>query len=151
MTLPSPYKDRFIEKVINPYLSEVMKHPQSIEMHEGVLHIRDVRGPEKEGSEKARLEAVEQEIFNCQGMVERRLSANHYMNTDFIQENKLDTKNMGEILYKLQDQIDHLQDQIYERQGQNFQYESRYHRMSFAASFRTPKTKFSFYDGDSMP
>ncbi|KAE8796975.1 40S ribosomal protein S5-1 [Hordeum vulgare] len=110
MTSPSSSKDKFFEKIVNAYLSEVMKHPQSIEMHEGVLHIWDVQGPKKEGSEKARLAAVEQEIFKCQGLVEHGLSANHSMIMDFIRENKLDTRNMGEILSKLQEWIDHLQD-----------------------------------------
>ncbi|KAE8807637.1 40S ribosomal protein S5-1 [Hordeum vulgare] len=115
MTSPSPSKDKFFEKVINPYLSEVMKHPQTIEMHEGVLHIRDVQGPKKEGSEKVVLGAVEQEIFKCQGMVKHGLSANHSMIMHFIPENKLDTRNAGEILSKLQERrIDHLPDQIYE-------------------------------------
>ncbi|KAE8790835.1 40S ribosomal protein S5-1 [Hordeum vulgare] len=95
MTSPRPSKDKFFEKVINPYLSEVMKHPQAIDMSNGVLHIRDVQSPKKEGSEKARLAAMEQEIFKCQGIVERGLSANHSMITDFIRENKLDTKSMG--------------------------------------------------------
>ncbi|KAE8792612.1 40S ribosomal protein S5-1 [Hordeum vulgare] len=69
MTTPSSFKDKFFEKVINPYLPEVMEHPKAIEMHEGVLHICDVQGPKKEGSDKARLAALEQEIFKCQGMV----------------------------------------------------------------------------------
>jgi hypothetical protein len=43
MASPSSSKDRFYEKVINPYLPEVMKLPQAIEMREGVLHIRDVQ------------------------------------------------------------------------------------------------------------
>ncbi|KAE8795298.1 40S ribosomal protein S5-1 [Hordeum vulgare] len=88
-------------KVINPYLPEGIKHPQSIEMHKGVLHIRDVQGPNKEGSEKARLEVVEHEIFKCQGMVEHGLSSNHSMTMYFIWENNMDTMNVGEILTKL--------------------------------------------------
>ncbi|KAE8788351.1 40S ribosomal protein S5-1 [Hordeum vulgare] len=111
MTTPSSSKDKFFEEVINPYLLEVMKHPQTIEMHEGVLHIRDVQGPKKEGSEKDRLATVEQEIFKCQEMVERGLSANHSMITYFIRENKIDTKNMGEALFKLQERIENLQAQ----------------------------------------
>ncbi|KAE8767180.1 40S ribosomal protein S5-1 [Hordeum vulgare] len=120
-------------------------------MHEGVLHILDVQGPKKGGSDKARLAALEHEIFKCQGTVEHGVSVNHSMTTNFIRENKLDKKNMGEILSKLQDRIDHLQDQIYELQGQNYECKSRFHRMSFAAGFRTLKTKFSFYDGESTP
>src|SRR6266566_5040988 len=97
MTSPSSSKDKFFEKVINPYLPEVMKHPQAIEMREGVLHIWDIQGPKKEGSEKARLEAVEQEIFKCQGMVERGLSANDSMIMDFIHEHKWDSKDIGKL------------------------------------------------------
>ena len=60
-----------------------------------MLHIRDIQGPKKTGSEKARLEAMEQEIFKCQGMVEHGLSANHSMITEFIREHKVDGKNIG--------------------------------------------------------
>ncbi|KAE8772985.1 40S ribosomal protein S5-1 [Hordeum vulgare] len=102
MTTTSSSKEKFFEKFINPYLPKVMRHPQTIEMHDGVLHIQDVQGPKKEGCEKARLAAVEHEIFKCQGIVERGLSSNHSMITDFIRENKLDTKKVGEVLFKLQ-------------------------------------------------
>ena len=59
MTTPSASKDKFFEKVINPYLVEVLRHPQTIEMRDGLLHIRDVEGPRKTGSTEARLEALE--------------------------------------------------------------------------------------------
>ena len=45
MTSPSTPEDKFFDRVINPYLAEVLHHPQTIEMREGVLHIRDVEGP----------------------------------------------------------------------------------------------------------
>ena len=48
-------KDKFFEKVINPYLAEVLQHPQTIEMREGVLHIRDVEGTKTAGSMETRL------------------------------------------------------------------------------------------------
>ena len=60
MTSPSAPKDKFFERVINPYLTEVLQHPQTIEMREGLLHIHDVEGPRKTGSTEARLEALEQ-------------------------------------------------------------------------------------------
>ncbi|KAE8769987.1 40S ribosomal protein S5-1 [Hordeum vulgare] len=100
MTSPNPSKDKFFEKVINPYLRELMNHPQAIKMHEGVIYIWNAQGPKKEGSDMAMLAVVEHEIFKCQGMVERGLSANHSMITDFIRENKIDTKNVGEIVSK---------------------------------------------------
>src|SRR3989337_1297137 len=151
MAPPSFSKDKFYEKVINPYLSEVMKPPQAIEMREGVLHIRDVQGPKKTGSVESRLEAVEQEIFKCQGMVERGLSANHSMITEFTCDRKVDDRSMGDIIFKLNERIDYLQGQIYDLQNQNYEYEARFKGMSLAASFRAPETRSSFCDGEPMP
>ena len=65
MSSSSSPKDQFFEKVINPYLTEVLQHPQTIEMREGLLHIRDIEGPRKTGSTEAMLEALEQEVFKC--------------------------------------------------------------------------------------
>ncbi|KAM3212677.1 hypothetical protein ACQJBY_065620 [Aegilops geniculata] len=126
MAPPSSSKDKFYEKVINPDIPEVMKHPQAIEMREGVLHIRDVQGPKKTGSAEARLEAVEQEIFKCQGMVEHGLNANQSMITKFNRENKVDNKKIGYAIFKLHDRIDYLQAQVYALQNQNFDYEAKF-------------------------
>ena len=95
MTSPSAPKDKFFEKVINPYLAEVLQHPQTIEMREGLLHIRDVEGPRRTGSVETRLEAMEQQVFKCQGMVERRLNANHMMIAEFTNNHKIDAKCWG--------------------------------------------------------
>ena len=76
MSSSSAPKDMFFERVINPNLAEVLHHPQTIEMCEGVLHIRDVEGPRRTGSMETKLEAMEQEVFKCQGMVERGLNTN---------------------------------------------------------------------------
>ncbi|KAE8790033.1 40S ribosomal protein S5-1 [Hordeum vulgare] len=119
MASPKVPKDKFFEKVINPYLAGVLQHPQSIEMHEGVLHIRDVEGPKKTGSMEARLEAMEQQVFKCQGMVERGLNANHMMITEFTNKHKIDANDIGKHLSRLYDRIDHLQAQIYDLQNQN--------------------------------
>ncbi|KAE8803489.1 40S ribosomal protein S5-1 [Hordeum vulgare] len=120
MASPKVPKDKFFEKVINPYLAGVLQHPQSIEMREGVLHIRDVEGPKKTGSVEARLEAMEQQVFKCQGMVEHGLNANHMMITEFTSKHKIDANNIGKHLSKLYDRIDHLQAQIYDLQNQNW-------------------------------
>ena len=109
MTSSSAPKDKFFENVINPYLAEVMHHPQTIEMCDGVLHIRDVEGPRRTGSVETRLEAMEQQVFKCQGMVERGLNANQMMIAEFTNNHKLDAKNIGETIFKLQEKIDHLQ------------------------------------------
>ncbi|KAE8801312.1 40S ribosomal protein S5-1 [Hordeum vulgare] len=89
-------------------------------MHEGVLHIRDVEGPKKTGSMEARLEAMEQQVFKCQGMVERGLNANHMMIREFTNMHKIDANDIGKHLSRLYDRIDHLQAQIYDLQNQNF-------------------------------
>ena len=67
MSSSSAPKDKFFDKVINPYLAEVLQHPQTIEMHEVVLHIRDVEGPRKTGSVETRLEAMEQQDSSARG------------------------------------------------------------------------------------
>ena len=65
MTSPSAPKDKFFEKVINPYLAEVLRHPQTIEMRDGLLHIRDAKGPKGIRSVETRLKAMEQQVFKC--------------------------------------------------------------------------------------
>ena len=119
MTSPSAPKDKFFERVINPYLAEVLQHPQTIEMHEGVLHIRDVEGPRRTGSVETRLEAMEQQVFRCHEMVERGLDSNHIMITEVTNNHKLDAKDIGEAIFKLHEKIEHLQAQIYDLQNQN--------------------------------
>ena len=109
MSSPSAPKDKFFERVINPYLAEVLQHPQPIEMHDGLLHIRDVKGPRKTGSTEARLEALEQQVFKCRDMVECGLDSNHIMIMEFTNNHKLDDKNIGEAIFKLHEKIEHLQ------------------------------------------
>ena len=148
---PRAPKDKFFEKVINPYLAEVLQHPQTIEKRDGLLHIRDVEGPRRTGSVEARLEAMDQQVFKCQGMVERGLNSNQMMITEFANNHKLDAKNIGETIFKLHEKIEHLQAQIYDLQNQNCEYEYRFKRMSLAADLRIPETRSSFYDGQPMP
>ena len=151
MTSYSTPKDKFFEKVINPYLAEVLQHLQTIEMREGLLHIRDVEGSRKTGSTEARLEALEKQVFKCQEMVERGLDSNHIMIMEFTNTHKLDVKDIGEAIFKLHEKIEHLQAQIYDLQNQNCEYEYRFKRMSLAADLRIPETRSSFYDGEPMP
>ncbi|KAI4980926.1 hypothetical protein ZWY2020_021411 [Hordeum vulgare] len=106
MTSPKALKDKFFKNVINPYLTGVLQHPQSIEMHEGMLHIRDVEGPKKTGSVETRLEAMEQQVFKCQGMVERGLNANHMMITEFTNKHMIDANDNGKHLSRLYDRVD---------------------------------------------
>ncbi|KAE8812833.1 40S ribosomal protein S5-1 [Hordeum vulgare] len=88
-------------------------------MREGMLHIRDVEGPKKSGSVEMRLEAMEQQVFKCQGMVERGLNASHMMITEFTNKHKIDANDIGKHLSRLYDTVDQLQGQIYDLQNQN--------------------------------
>ncbi|KAE8783783.1 40S ribosomal protein S5-1 [Hordeum vulgare] len=88
-------------------------------MSEGMLHIRDVEGPKKTGSMETRLEAMEQQVFKCQGMVERGLNTNHMMITEFTNNHKMDAIDIGKHLSRLYDRIDQLQGQIYDLLNQN--------------------------------
>ena len=144
MTSPSAPKDKFFEKVINPYLAEVLQHPQTIEMREGVLHMRDVEGPRRTGSMETKLKVVEQQVFKCQGMVERGLNANQMMITEFTNNHKLDAKNIGEAIFKLHEKIERLQAQIYDPQNQNCEYQYRFKKMSLVADLRIPEIRSSF-------
>ncbi|KAE8804845.1 40S ribosomal protein S5-1 [Hordeum vulgare] len=89
-------------------------------MREGMLHIRDVDGPKKTGSVEMRLEAMEQQVFKCQGMVERGLNANHMMITEFTNKHKMDANDIGKHLSRIYDRVDQLQGQIYDLQNQNW-------------------------------
>ncbi|KAE8817491.1 40S ribosomal protein S5-1 [Hordeum vulgare] len=88
-------------------------------MREGMLHIRDVEGPKKTGSVETRLEAMEQQVFKSQGMVECGLNANHMMITEFTNKHKMDANDIGKHLSRLYDRVDQLQGQIYDLQNQN--------------------------------
>ncbi|KAE8777311.1 40s ribosomal protein s5-1 [Hordeum vulgare] len=63
---------------------------------------------------------MEQQVFKCQGMVERGLNANHMMITEFTNKHKIDANDIGKHLSRLYDRIDHLQAQIYDLQNQNY-------------------------------
>ncbi|KAE8821865.1 40S ribosomal protein S5-1 [Hordeum vulgare] len=88
-------------------------------MREGMLHIRDVEGPKKTRSMETRLEAMEQQVFKCEGMVERGLNANHMMITEFTNKHKVVANDIGKHLSRLYDRVDQLQGQIYDLQNQN--------------------------------
>ena len=73
-----------------------------------MLHIHDVEGPKRTGSVETKLEAVEQQVFKCQGMVDHGLKANQMMIAEFTNNHKLDAKVIGETIFKLQEKIEHL-------------------------------------------
>ena len=100
---------------------------------------------------ETRLEAMEQQVFKCQGMVERGINASHMMLVEFTNKHKLDPKSIEEAIFRLHEKIEHLQAQIYDLQNQNCEYEYRFKRMSLAADLRIQETRSSFYDGEPIP
>ena len=100
---------------------------------------------------EGRLEAMEQDVFQCKGMVERGLHANHLMIMDLSCDLKVDGKPMKDIFFTLNEQINFLQSQIYDLQNQVFEYEMRFKDMSLAAGCRTCETHSSYYNGEPLP
>ena len=151
MPSSSSSKDQFFEKVINPYLPRVMMHRKTLESRDGVLHIKDIEGPKKEGDDKARLRDVEQELFKCQRMMVRGLDANHLMISEFIREQKEDSDKIWEAIDHLHIKVEDLQAQIYDLQNQNCEYETKFKMMGLGANSRILETISSFLDGGPMP
>ncbi|KAE8805046.1 40s ribosomal protein s5-1 [Hordeum vulgare] len=71
---------------------------------------------------ETRLEEMEQQVFKCQGMVERGLNANHMMIMEFTNKHRIDASDIGKHISRLYDKIDQLQAQIYDLQNQNCFY-----------------------------
>ncbi|KAE8801610.1 40s ribosomal protein s5-1 [Hordeum vulgare] len=68
---------------------------------------------------ETRLEAMEQQVFKCQGMVERGLNTNRTMIMEFTSNHKMDGIDIGKHLCRLYDRVDQLQGQIYDLENQN--------------------------------
>ncbi|KAE8775751.1 40S ribosomal protein S5-1 [Hordeum vulgare] len=92
-------------------------------MLDGVLHICDVQRPKGTGSMEARLEAMEQEVFRCKGVVERGLDANHLMIANYTSDLKLEGKSMKDIVFSLNEQINFLHRQIHDLQRYEFGFQ----------------------------
>ena len=115
---------------------------------DGVLVREDVRGLKKEGDIMARLEEVEHEVFRYQKMIEHGVEANHMIISELKNKHQEETSKLWDDIFLLHQTTTNLQAQIYDLQNQNFEYETRFHRMSLAASTRTLETKSSFVDGN---
>ena len=124
--------------------------PQTLWVEDGVLHKEDLKGPVKEGSTKARLEEVEQEVFKYKKMIERGVEAN----VDIIVELKaLQLKEIKEVrtsMAALETKVFELQGQIYNLHNQNYEYELKFLQMSTTSSCRILETEESCMDGGPM-
>jgi hypothetical protein len=137
--------------VVNPYMDELKMHPKELSLKDGEMHIEDVRGPKGEGSLEARMEKLEQEVFVYKKMAEREVDIIHRINAELVSEHKKEVGNLLDDILSLHVTTNQLQAQLYDVQNQNCEYETRFKRISSAASFRIVETKSSFVDGEPLP
>jgi hypothetical protein len=59
MSSSGPSEENSLADIINPYMRELKMHPKELLLKDGDLQIKDVQGPQEEGSLEARMEALE--------------------------------------------------------------------------------------------
>jgi hypothetical protein len=75
----------------------------------------------------------------------------HKISAELIVEHKKETTNLWVDIFSIHETTNKLQAQLYDMQNQNCEYETRFKRISFAASFKILETNSSFVDGDPLP
>ena len=151
MSSSGPPKDSFFANVMNPYMNELKMHPKELVLKDGKVQAEDVQGPAGEGSQEERMKKLEQEVFTYKKMAEREVDIFHKMVAELTAAHKKETEELWEDIYALHSITSKLQVQLYDVQNQNCEYETRFKRISAAASFRTLETKASFVDGEPLP
>jgi hypothetical protein len=132
-------------------MRELKMHLKKLSLKDGELQIQDVQGPKGEGSLKARMEALEQEVFKYKKMAEREVDIIYRINQELIAKYNKETTELWKDVLSLQETTSQLQAQLYDVHNQNCEYEARFQQMSAAASFRILETKTSFFDGGPLP
>ncbi|KAE8800404.1 hypothetical protein D1007_24099 [Hordeum vulgare] len=151
MASPKSPKDKFIVNIINPYLAEVKRHPQTLWVEDGVLHKEDLKGPVKEGITRARLEEVEQEVFKYKLMIEHGVEANCDIIAELKREHEEEMKEVRSIISALETKVFELQGHIYDLQNQNCEYELKFLRMGLSAESRILESEESCVEGGPLP
>ncbi|KAE8777449.1 hypothetical protein D1007_49759 [Hordeum vulgare] len=151
MASPKSPKDKFLVNVINPYLAEVKRHPQTLWVEDGVLQKEDLKVPIKEGSTRARLEEVEQEVFKYKLMIERGVEANCNIISEMKRGHEEEMKGVRSIISVLETKVFELQGHIYDLQNQNYEYELKFLRMGLSAESRILETEESCVEGGPLP
>jgi hypothetical protein len=144
-------KDNSSVNIDNPYMNKLKMHPKELSLKDGKVQVEDVRGPKGEGSLEARMEKLEQEVFGYKKMAEREVDIIHRINEELIGEHRKEVANLWDDIFSLHETTNKLQEQIYDVQNQNCEYETRFKRISVAASFMILETKSSFVDGEPLP
>ncbi|KAE8785812.1 hypothetical protein D1007_40453 [Hordeum vulgare] len=151
MASPNSPKDKLFVNVINTYLTEVKRHPQTLWVEDGVLHKEDLKGPVKEGSTKARMEEVEQEVFKYKLMIEHGVKANFDIIAELKKQREEEMKEVRSSISVLENKVFKLQGNIYDLQNQNCEYELKFLRMGLCAESRIVETEESCVEGGALP
>ena len=146
----SPMEDSSAD-IINPYMYELTIHPKELILKDGKVQMKEVQGPKGEGSLEDRMEALEQEVFRYKKMAEREVDVIHKISSELITKHEGEVAELREEIFSLRQTTNQLQAQLYDIQNQNCEYEARFDRISYAASFRIAETRTSFLDGEPLP
>ncbi|XP_051211378.1 uncharacterized protein [Lolium perenne] len=144
-------KDNSFVNFVNPYMNELKMHPKELLLKDGKVQVEDGRGPKGEGSLEARMEKLEEKVFRYKKMAEREVDIIHKINAELIGEHKNETAKLWGGIFSLHETTNKLQAQLYDKKNQNCEYETRFKRISSAASFRILETRSSFVDGEPFP
>ncbi|KAE8804494.1 hypothetical protein D1007_19532 [Hordeum vulgare] len=151
MASPESPKDKFLVNIIYPYLAEVKRHPQTLCVEDGFLHKEDLKGPVKEGSTRARLEEVEQEVFKCKLMIELGVEANYDIIAELKREHEEEMKEVRSIISALETKVFELEGHIYDLQNQNREYELKFLHIGLSTESRILETEESCVEGGPLP
>ncbi|KAE8794137.1 hypothetical protein D1007_31198 [Hordeum vulgare] len=151
MASPNSPKDKFFVHVINPYLPEVKRHPQTLWVEDGVLHKEDLKGHIKEGSTKPRMEEVEQDVFKYKLMIERGVEANFDIIAEMKKQHEDEMKDVRSSISALETKVFEFQGHIYDLQNQRCEYELKFLRMGLSAESRILETEESCVEGGPLP
>jgi hypothetical protein len=110
-------EENSLADIINPYMRELKMHPKELSLKDGKLQIDDVQGPTGEGSLKARMEALEQDVFKYNNMAEREVDIIHRINHELIAKHKKKTAELWDDILSLHETTNKLQAQLYDLQN----------------------------------
>ena len=73
------------------------------------------------------------------------------MISELVTEHKKEIEELRDEILSLHRETSQLQTQIYDLHNQNYEYETRFKRISSAANFRMIETEMSLIDGNPLP
>ncbi|KAE8785566.1 hypothetical protein D1007_40731 [Hordeum vulgare] len=116
-----------------------------------VSSTKDMKGPVKEGSTKARMEEVEQEVFKYKLMIECGVEANFDIIAELKKQHEEEMKEVRSSISALETKVSELQGHIYDLQNMNCEYELKFLCMGLSAESRTLETEESYVEGGPLP